>query len=109
MKDKEDEEEEEENVPVEPKKHYNNVIVKVWDTRDTIFTDQTRKFPYQSVDGHSYLMVMVEIDSNIRDADPMKNKTGKEHIRAYLELLKRMKATGVCNPKKHILDNEASN
>ena len=54
-------------------------------------------------------MVMVEIDSNVIDAEPMKNKTGAEHIKAYQELLKRMKASGVCKPKKHVLDNEASN
>ena len=38
----------------------------------------------------------------------MKNKTGAEHIRAYLALLNRIRATGVCDPKMHILDNEAS-
>ena len=35
--------EEKENVP---KKRHHDVVVKVWDTRDTIFTDQTGKFPY---------------------------------------------------------------
>ena len=53
-------------------------------------------------------MVMVEVDINVIDAEPMKNKTEKENIRAYCELLKRMKSTGVCDPKMHILDNKAS-
>ena len=47
-------------------------------------------------------------NNNYIDAKPMKNKSSEEHIRAYQELLKRIKATGVCDPKLHILDNEAS-
>ena len=66
---------EKENVPVEPKKHHNVVIIKVWDTKRTIFTDQTGRFPFQSIKGHWYLMVMVEIDSNVIDTEIMKNKT----------------------------------
>ena len=38
----------------------------------------------------------------------MKNKTSKEQIRAYKELLTRLKSSGICDPKLHILDNEAS-
>jgi len=38
----------------------------------------------------------------------MKNRTEGEMIRAYLALLERIKATGVCDPKIHILDNEVS-
>ena len=51
---------------------------------------------------------MIKIDSNYIDAEPMKNKISEEHIRSYPELLKRIKASGVCGPKLHILDNEAS-
>ena len=53
-------------------------------------------------------MIMVEVDGNYIDAEPMKNKTSKEQIRAYKELLTRIKSSGVCDPKLHILDNEAS-
>ena len=102
------ENEKENDVPEEPKKRHKDVAIKVWDVKEKIFTNQIGKFPFQSVGGHIYLMVMVEVDSNVIDAEPMKNKIGKEHIRAYQELLHRMKSTGVCNPKMHILDNEAS-
>ena len=54
-------------------------------------------------------MIMVEIDGNYIDAEPMKNRTGKEHIKAYQELLRRIKLSGVCDPKIQILDNKASN
>ena len=98
----------EEDSPNTPKKKHKEILIKIWDTQEKSFTDQTGKFPYQSVDGHRYLMIMVEVDSNYIDAEPMKNKSGKEHIRAYQALLERIKATGVCDPKLHILDNEAS-
>ena len=39
----------------------------------------------------------------------MKNRKGKEHIKAYQELLCHIKLSGVCDPKIHILDNKASN
>ena len=54
------------------------------------------------------MMIMVEIDGNYIDAEPMKDKTGTEHIKAYQELLSHIKASGTCDPKLHILDNEAS-
>ena len=53
-------------------------------------------------------MVMVENDSSYIDAEPMKDKTSQEMIKTYKELLRRIKASRVCDPKLHILDNEAS-
>ena len=52
-------------------------------------------------------MVLVEVDSNYIDAEPIKNRTEQEIIWVYQALLERIKSTGVCNPKKHIMDNEA--
>ena len=49
---------------------------------------------------------MVENDSSYIDAEPMKDKTSQEMIKTYKELLRRIKASGVCDPKLHILDNE---
>jgi hypothetical protein len=76
--------------------------------QEKVYTDQTGKFPVLSSKGNRYVMVMVEIDSSYIDAEPMKNRNEKELIRAYQALLERIKITGVCNPRKHILDNEAS-
>ncbi len=42
-------ESEEEDVPAEQKKRHSNIAVKIWDVKEKIFTDQTRKFPYQVV------------------------------------------------------------
>ena len=52
-------------------------------------------------------MTLVEIDSNAILVEPMKNRTSGDMIRAYLVLLGRLKRRNI-NPKKHILDNEAS-
>ena len=89
-------------------RNQSDVYFKVWDTQEKVYTDQTGKFPVQSSRGMRYIMIMVEIDGNYIDAEPMKNRTENEMIRAYLELLARVKESGVCDPKKHILDNEAS-
>ena len=103
----EEEQEKQEDSP-EPRKKHKDVYIKIWDTKEKMFTDQTGKFPYQSVDGHRYLMVLVEIDSNYIDVEPMKSKESKEMVKTYQELLRRIKLTGVCDPKMHVLDNEAS-
>ena len=40
-------------------------------------------------------------------SEAMKNRTASEMIRAYKKLMKRLKAAGI-SPKKHVLDNKAS-
>ena len=55
----------------EPKKKHKDVYCKVWEPKEKIFTDQTGKFPYQSVEGHRYMMIMVEVDSNYIDVEPI--------------------------------------
>ena len=53
-------------------------------------------------------MIMLEIDSSCIDAEPMKNRTEGEILKAYQKLLDRIKITSVCNPKKHMLVNKVS-
>jgi hypothetical protein len=53
-------------------------------------------------------MVLVEVDGNYIDAEPLKNKTDGSMINAYLALWKRLTAMGTVKPTTHILDNEAS-
>ena len=55
----------------------------------------------------NYIMIMCHIDSNASLAEPMKNRSGKEMIRAYLALIARGVRAGFA-PKKHIPDNEGS-
>ena len=90
------------------RKKQSNVYFKVWDTQEKVYTNQTGIFPVQSSRGMRYITIMVEIDGNYIDAEPIKSRTKNKMIRAYIELLSRVKESGVCDPKKHILDNEVS-
>ena len=84
-----------------------DVFVKTYDVRETIFSDQTGKYPVQSQRGNKYIMVMVEIDSNAILVEPMKSRNDSKMIRAYDVLVRWLKNAGV-QPKKHMLDNEIS-
>ena len=53
-------------------------------------------------------MVLVEVDRNYIDAEPMKNRSAGSMIKAYLALWARLTATGVIRPTTHLMDNEAS-
>ena len=55
-----------------------DVFVKVWDLKETTYSDQTGRFPFTSYSGNKYLMIMVEIDSSIIIAEPLTNKTTEE-------------------------------
>ena len=84
-----------------------DVYIKVVDIKDTVYSDQTGRFPVRSVSGHKYIMVMVHIDSNAVLAEPIRNRTSGEMIRAYLALIARIKRAGF-EVNKHVLDNECS-
>jgi hypothetical protein len=53
-------------------------------------------------------MVLVEVDGNYIDAEPMKNKSEGAMIKAYITLWSRLTASGTVKPTTHILNNEAS-
>ena len=75
---------------------------------ETMHSDQTGRFPATSSKGNQYVMVLVEVDGNFIDAEPIKNKSEGAMIKAYTTLWKRLTASGTVKPKTHILDNEAS-
>ena len=52
-------------------------------------------------------MVLVEIKSNVILVEPMKDKTAGEMVRAYKDMVLRLKACGI-EPTEHVLDNECS-
>ena len=47
-----------------------DVYTKVYDVRNTVFSDQTGQFPTRSKRGNKYIMVMVEIDINAILVEP---------------------------------------
>ena len=84
-----------------------DVYTKIYDVRETIFSDQTGQFPTRSLSGNKYIMVMVEIDSSGILVEPMKSRKDAEMIRAYQTLIQRLQRANI-TPKKHVLDNEVS-
>ena len=88
-------------------KNQRDVYTKVYDVRNTIFSDQTGQFLKKSQRGNKYLMVMVEIDSNTILVEPLKSRKDSELKRAYHFLVMRLKCAGIV-PRKHVLDNEVS-
>ena len=84
-----------------------DVYIKVYDPKETIYSDQTGAFPTRSRSGNKYIMVMVDIDSNAILVEPMKSRKDAEMIRAYNALMLRLTRAGIM-PAKHVLDNEVS-
>ncbi len=71
-------------------------------------SNQTGRFPATSCKGNQYIMVLVEVDGNYIDAEPMKNKSEGPIIKAYLILWTRLTEPGTVQPITHILDNKVS-
>jgi len=76
-------------------------------TKKSMFSDQTGKFPITSARGNKYIMVVVELDGNYIDGEPLQLRSAKSLTKAYQAIFQRWKATGVICPNWHILDNEA--
>jgi hypothetical protein len=53
-------------------------------------------------------MVLVKVDGNYIDAEPMKNKSAGSMVKTHTELWTSLTAKGVIRPKTHLLDNEVS-
>ena len=60
-----------------------DVYTGIYEVRNTIFYDQTGKFPTRSQLGNNYSMVMVKIDSNAILVDPIKSFKDADLTRAY--------------------------
>jgi hypothetical protein len=82
-----------------------NVYVKVYNARETTFSDQTGQFPTRSKRGNKYIMVMLEVDSNAILVKPLKSHKDAELIRCYKSLLLRLQRAGIV-PWKHVMYNE---
>ena len=84
-----------------------DVYIKTYNTRDTVYSDQTGKFPHTSSKGNWYQMILYHTNSNSIWVEPFKNKTEGELILARTRALTQMRACGLM-PRRQVLDNEAS-
>jgi hypothetical protein len=72
-----------------------------------IYTDQTGRFPVVSSRGNKYIMILYDYDSNVILAQPIKDRTAPELLKAFQVMEQELVATGL-KPKPMKLDNEAS-
>ena len=55
-------------------KKVQDVYIKTYDVRKTMFSDQTGQFPTRSKRGNKYIMIMVETSSSAILVEPMKSR-----------------------------------
>ena len=76
----------ENNPPPSSKKKEHDVYIQIFNAEEAMHTDQTGRFPANSSSGNKYIMVLVEIDGNYIDGEPMKDQMEGSMIKAYLIL-----------------------
>ena len=86
-------------------KKVQNVFTQVYDIHETVFSNQTSRFPTGSQCGNKYIMVMVKIDSNAILVKPINSRSNHKLARAHGVLMACLQQTRIVS-KKHILDNE---
>ena len=92
----------------QPGVKHKDVYLMVFDvTKKSMFSDQMGKFPITLARGNKYIMVVVELDGNYIDCEPLQSWSAKSLTKAYQAIFQRWKATGDICPNWHILDNEA--
>ncbi len=89
-------------------KKHREIYVKIYNVRDTMYTDQTGNMPVVSNRGNRFVMVLFEVDGKSIDAEPVKDHTNASLIKAYLALWGRLTASGAVTPTMHIMDNKVS-
>jgi hypothetical protein len=72
-----------------------------------INTDQTGRFPVVSSKGNKYIMLLYDYNSNEILAQPIKDRTASELLKAFQFMEQELVARGL-KPKLMKLDNEAS-
>jgi hypothetical protein len=72
-----------------------------------IYTDQTGRFPVVSSKSNKYIMILYDYDSNAILAQPIKDRTAPELLKAFQVMEQELMARGL-KPKLKKLDNEAS-
>ena len=77
----------------------------MYETRETMYTDQTGKCPHISSRGNKYQIIIHDIYSNTTWVETLKDKTIREQIIGRRRSLHQIKICGIV-PKQKILDNK---
>ncbi len=73
----------------------NDVLVKIVDPTHTMYTDQTGRFPFVSLLGNRYIMVLHHVDTNSTWCEALKNNSDGELILARRRALAQMARRGI--------------
>ncbi len=76
-----------------PSKKMRDIFIKIYNA-GKMHSSQTGCFPAMSSKGIQYIVVLVEVDGNYIDAEPMKNKSEGSIIKVYLILWTRLTESG---------------
>jgi len=77
-------------------------------TTGKIFTDQTGRFVIPASTSNTQIFILYDYDSNSIHAEPIKNRTAAEILRAFQVVHQTLTKAGL-RPKLQRLDNECSN
>ena len=80
----------EETTETKPIKKLNDILIAVYEPKETMYTNQTGKYPHALIQGNRYMMVLAHIDSDSIWVDTMNNRTEGETMLARLRALQRM-------------------
>jgi hypothetical protein len=89
------------------KEQTNAVYAAIHGIEGHTYTDTTGRFPKTSSRGYKYILVIYDYDGNSIQAEPMKNRSDAEAIRAYSKIYDELTSKGL-KPKYQTMDNEAS-
>jgi hypothetical protein len=84
-----------------------DVLIRVIDLKDTMYTDQTGYFPFESSHGIHYIMILHHVDSNSSWSKALKNNSKGKLILAHHCALTQMAQRGIVLGHQ-ILNNQAS-
>ena len=82
------------------------VFITVYETKETLYTDQTGAFPITSNRGTKTMYCAYHYDSNKVFKRGLRNKKKEPLLEAHQDVYKHLKLAG-CKPIYHRLDNEA--
>ena len=80
----------------QPGVKHKDVYLMVFDTtKKLMFSNQTGKISITSARSNKYIMVVVELDGNYIDGEPLQSCSAKSLTKAYQSIFQHWKATGV--------------
>jgi hypothetical protein len=88
-------------------KKEHDIYTKVYNVRETIYSNQTGQLPTRSLSGNKQIMIMVVIDNSGILVEPMNSQKDAKMIRAYQAMMLRLKCANI-QTKKHVMDNKVS-